>query len=124
MSAHAWTGLGVGADAGEAPDLEAYVAEAVSLRDHLERQAAILLADPAERLIGAALIDALDEAGYFVGSVAEIAERLGAAAERVERVLDAHADASSRPGCSRASSPSVSRCSSRSATVSIRRCRP
>ena len=28
LSAHAWTGLGVGADAGEAPDLEAYVAEA------------------------------------------------------------------------------------------------
>jgi RNA polymerase sigma-54 factor len=86
LSAHAWTGLGVGADT-EAPDLEAYVAEAVTLRDHLERQAAILLADPAERLIGAALIDALDEAGYFVGSVAEIAERLGAAAQRVERVL-------------------------------------
>ncbi len=87
LSAHAWTGLGVGADAGEAPDLEAYVAEAVTLGDYLQRQAAILLADPAERLIGAALIDALDEAGYFVGSIAEIADRLGAAAEHVERLL-------------------------------------
>jgi RNA polymerase sigma-54 factor len=87
LSAHAWTGLGVGADAGEAPDLEAYVAESLSLRDHLQRQGAILIADPAERIIGAALIDALDEAGYFVGSIAEIADRLGAAAERVERVL-------------------------------------
>ena len=87
LSAHAWTGLGVGADAGEAPDLEAYVAEAATLGDHLQRQAAILLADPAERLIGAALIDALDDAGYFVGSIAEIADRLGAAAERVERLL-------------------------------------
>ncbi len=87
LSAHAWTGLGVGADAGEAPDLEAYVAESATLRDHLERQAAILLTDPAERIIGAALIDALDEAGYFVGSAAEIAERLGAPAQRVERVL-------------------------------------
>jgi RNA polymerase sigma-54 factor len=87
LSAHAWTGVGAGHDAGEAPDLEAYVAEAQSLRDHLERQAAILLADPAERMIGAALIDALDEAGYFVGSIAEIAERLGAEADRVERVL-------------------------------------
>ena len=28
LSAHSWTGLGVGSDAGEAPDLEAYVAEA------------------------------------------------------------------------------------------------
>ena len=89
LSALAWTGVGAGAghDAGEAPDLEAYVAESISLRDHLERQAAILLADPAERMIGAALIDALDEAGYFVGSTGEVAERLGADVERVERVL-------------------------------------
>ncbi len=87
LSAHAWTGVGSGPDAGEAPDFEAYVAEVVSLRDHLERQAAILLPDPAERIIGAALIDGLDEAGYFVGSIAEIAERLGADIDRVERVL-------------------------------------
>jgi RNA polymerase sigma-54 factor len=86
LTAHSWTGVG-GGDAGEAPDLEAYVAETLSLRDHLERQAAILLADPAERLIGAALIDALDEAGYFAGSVIEIAERLGASAGIVESVL-------------------------------------
>src|SRR3984957_8117816 len=87
LSANAWTGVGASPDAGEAPDLEAYVAEAVSLRDHLERQAAILLPDPAERMIGAALIDALDEAGYVVGSIEEIAERLGAEVGHVERVL-------------------------------------
>src|SRR6202044_315921 len=68
-------------------DPEAYVGEAVSLRDHLERQAAILLPDPAERMIGAALIDALDEAGYVVGSIEEIAERLRADGHPVERVL-------------------------------------
>jgi RNA polymerase sigma-54 factor len=87
LSAHAWTGVGAGGDAGEAPDLEAYVAETLSLRDHLERQAAILLVDPAERMIAAALIDALDDAGYFVGSLSEIAERLGAEVEQVERLL-------------------------------------
>ena len=87
MSASAWTGVGAGPDTGDAPDFEAYVAESVTLRDHLERQAAILLPDPAERMIGAALIDALDEAGYFVGSIADIAERLGADVETVERVL-------------------------------------
>src|SRR5271166_195997 len=78
LSAHSWTGIGVGAgsDAGEAPDLEAFVAETLSLHDHLQRQASILIADPIERLIGAALIDGLDEAGYFVGSIAEIAQRL------------------------------------------------
>ncbi len=87
LSAQAWTGVGASPDTGEAPDLEAYVAETLSLRDHLERQAAILLPDPAERIIGAALIDALDEAGYFIGSIADIAERLGARVEQVERVL-------------------------------------
>ncbi len=87
LSANAWTGLGGGSDAGEAPDLEAYVAESLTLRDHLQRQAAIAIADPAERLIGAALIDALDDAGYFVGSIAETADRLGTTVERVERVL-------------------------------------
>jgi RNA polymerase sigma-54 factor len=84
---NAWSGTGSGGDTGETPDLEAYVAEAVSLREHLERQAAILLPDPGERLIGAALIDGLDEAGYFIGSLTEIAERLGSDAETVERLL-------------------------------------
>src|SRR5271169_503088 len=87
LTAHSWTGVGAGSDAGEAPDLEAYVAETLSLRDHLLRQASILIADPVERLIGAALIDGLDEAGYFVGSVAEIAQRLGAGPGLVESVL-------------------------------------
>ena len=87
LTAQSWTGVGAGSDAGEAPDLEAYVAETLSLQDHLLRQASILIADPIERLIGAALIDGLDEAGYFVGSVAEIAQRLGAAPELVESVL-------------------------------------
>ena len=87
LTASSWTGIGGGWDPGEAPDLEAYVAEAVSLRDHLERQAAILLADPIERMIAAALIDGLDEAGYFVGSLAEIADRLRTSAETVERLL-------------------------------------
>ena len=92
-SASPWTGdsLSVGAWAGaaggDAPDLEAYVAETASLSEHLHRQAAILFADPADRMIGAALIDALDEAGYFIGSAAEIAERLGTTGANVERVL-------------------------------------
>ncbi len=87
LSASSWSGVGGGFDPADAPDLEAYVSETLSLRDHLQRQAAILLADPSERLIGAALIDGLDEAGYFVGSTAEIAERLGTGVEAVEAVL-------------------------------------
>src|SRR6516162_5849479 len=38
LSTHSWTGVGAGSDAGEAPDLEAYVAETLSLHDHLLRQ--------------------------------------------------------------------------------------
>jgi RNA polymerase sigma-54 factor len=88
LSVNCWTGLGGGGfDPGDQPDLEAYVAEALSLREHLGRQAAILLTDPAERMIGAAMIDGLDEAGYFVGSLVEIAEKLGTTAETVESVL-------------------------------------
>jgi RNA polymerase sigma-54 factor len=87
LSVNSWSGTGGGGDSYEPPDLEAYVAEAVSLREHLERQAGILLPDPRERLIGAALIDGLDEAGYFTGSLKEIAERLGTDAETVEGVL-------------------------------------
>ena len=88
LSATSWTGMGGGgSDSGDAPDLEAYVAETVSLHEHLERQAGVLLVDPVERMIGAALIDGLDEAGYFVGSPEAIAERLGATVEAVESVL-------------------------------------
>src|SRR5271165_6760967 len=91
LSVNSWSGVGGGGggggDSGEAADLEAYVAETLSLREHLARQAAILLVDPAERMIGSALIDGLDEAGYFIGSLTEIAEKLGTDAETVERVL-------------------------------------
>ena len=68
-------------------DLDAYVAESLSLREHLARQTAVLLADPAERMIAAALIDGVDDSGYFVGSLIEIAERLGASADVAERLL-------------------------------------
>ena len=43
---------------------------------------------PIERMIAAALIDAIDEAGYLTGSLAEIAERLGAPLAQVEAVLE------------------------------------
>jgi RNA polymerase sigma-54 factor len=87
LSATSWTGAPGRAGDEDAPDLEAYVAAPVSLREHLTRQAAIVLRDPADRMIAAALIDALDESGYLTASVAEIAERLGAPARRVEATL-------------------------------------
>jgi RNA polymerase sigma-54 factor len=85
LSAASWTGVAAGG--GEAPNLEAYAAAPVSLAEHLERQAAIILTEPADLMIGRALIDALDEAGYLSASPAEIAERLGAPLTRIEAVL-------------------------------------
>lgn len=42
LTAGAWTGVGGGgSDISDAPNLEAYVAETLSLREHLERQAGV-----------------------------------------------------------------------------------
>ncbi len=87
LSAASWCGVPGGGGDGEAPNLEAYAAAEVSLAEHLERQAAVLFTDPADLMIARALIDGLDEAGYLAASLAEIAERLGAPASRVEQIL-------------------------------------
>jgi RNA polymerase sigma-54 factor len=87
LSATSWTGVAGGGADGEAPNLEAYAAAQVTLAEHLERQAAVLLTDVGDMMIGRALIDALDEAGYLTLATSEIAERLGARTERVDAVL-------------------------------------
>jgi len=88
LSASAWTGgAGAGAGDGEAPNLEAYVAAKPTLAEHLAEQLNIACADPTDRMIGRALIDSLDEAGYFRDDLAETADRLGAAPARVESLL-------------------------------------
>lgn len=58
-----------------------------SLRDHLGAQLDLAMTDPADRLIGSHLIDAVDDSGYLCEPVPEIAERLGVAVARVEQVL-------------------------------------
>jgi RNA polymerase sigma-54 factor len=65
---------------------EAFVAEEVSLADHLTRQLGLAVTDPALRLIGHALINEIDEAGYLAG-IEGVADRLGAPLPRVEEVL-------------------------------------
>jgi RNA polymerase sigma-54 factor len=87
LSATSWTGVGAGAADGEAPNLESYATAPITLPDHLERQAAVVLTDPGDMMIGRALIDGLDEAGYLAVPLSEIAERLGAPPARVEAVL-------------------------------------
>lgn len=84
-----WAALGQGtrANADEDSNLEAYVAEERTLRDHLTEQLVLAFADPARRLIGQHLIDMTDEAGYLRGDLASLAELLGAPLELVEETL-------------------------------------
>ena len=71
----------------EAPDLDQFVAARPSLADHLNAQVALLLSDPAERLIANFLIDGLNEAGYLAIELEAIAEQLGAPLATIEAVL-------------------------------------
>ncbi len=88
LSATSWSGVGSGSGgSGEAPDLEAYVAEALSLQDHVLAQFHLAATDPVDRLIGSALVDGLDDAGYLAESVEDVADRLGVSTDRVEAVL-------------------------------------
>jgi RNA polymerase sigma-54 factor len=87
LSANSWTGAsGAGSD-GETPNLEAYVAADASLHDHLAEQLALASADARDRLIGHAIIDAIDETGYLREDVDEIALRLDADPVRAAAVL-------------------------------------
>ncbi len=64
------------------------MSEEKSLRQHLLDQLHIETHDNRDQMIGALLIDRLDESGYLREDPAHIAERLGCSAERVERLLN------------------------------------
>jgi RNA polymerase sigma-54 factor len=68
-------------------NLEAFVAEEKSLTDHLSDQLGLAVSDPALRLIGTAIVNEIDEAGYLRADLAGIAERLGAPMALAEEAL-------------------------------------
>ncbi|MCX5513656.1 RNA polymerase sigma-54 factor [Kaistia algarum] len=68
-------------------NLEAFVAEEKSLADILGDQLGLAIGDAKLRLIGYALIDEVDAAGYMRGDLGAIADRLGADIATVEQVL-------------------------------------
>ncbi len=68
-------------------NIEAFVANELSLHQHLSEQMPLVLKEPAERLIGQYLIDMVDEAGYLPGDLSLLPEKLGAPPELVDRVL-------------------------------------
>jgi RNA polymerase sigma-54 factor len=74
-------------DESDGPNLEEFVAATRSLADHLTEQLHLMVTDPAERLIGAHLIHMVDESGYLLGSLDDVAVRLGAPQALVDKVL-------------------------------------
>lgn len=58
-----------------------------TLREHLEEQFHCAFPDPRDRMIGALLIDLVDESGYIRDGQEELAARLGCAPERVGQLL-------------------------------------
>lgn len=76
-------------EAGEAPDIDQFVASRPLLSDHLENQANMILRTAADRLIARYLIDGLNEAGYLTSDLDAVADQLGAERADVEAVLEA-----------------------------------
>jgi RNA polymerase sigma-54 factor len=88
LSATSWSGSsGAGAGDGEAANLEAHATAQITLKEHLSGQLTLATKDPVDRMIGHVLIDSIDDAGYYAGSLAETADRLQVPIERVERIL-------------------------------------
>jgi RNA polymerase sigma-54 factor len=87
LSATSWSGSSSPSGEGEVANLEAYVASELSLKDHLAAQLALVTTGNIDRMIGHALIDAIDESGYLAENIADIAERLGTSLEAVEIIL-------------------------------------
>ena len=70
------------------PDFDNIAARDVTLREHLQGQVNVDLADPVDRMIAAHLIEMLDDAGYLGGDPAQVAITLGCDPERVELTLE------------------------------------
>ena len=82
-----WSTVGSGGGFDDLPDLDGRLAADLTLHEHLQVQLDLATADPAERLIGRFVIDAINEAGYLSETVDTIAERLATEPRFVERVL-------------------------------------
>jgi RNA polymerase sigma-54 factor len=79
-------GGGGGGSEGDGPDFDSFAAQGVSLHEHLLAQAGERLG-AADLLIALAIIELIEETGWFGGTCLELATRLGVARAEVERVL-------------------------------------
>ncbi|NIJ40727.1 RNA polymerase sigma-54 factor [Parvibaculum indicum] len=86
-----WQSLRTSGGGGQGSDeysFEATLTREATLSEHLTEQMQMSLKVPQDRLIGAYLIDQVNEAGYITADMEEIAERLGAEIEDVLSVLE------------------------------------
>lgn len=67
--------------------LENTAAHDITLREHLLTQLAVDITDPVQRMIGAYLVDLVDESGYIKEDLKSAAEKLGVELAEVEAVL-------------------------------------
>ena len=83
-----WRGGGRGGDFEDRDDgSDQSVARPKTLREHLLEQISIDLAQPVDRIIGAHLVDLIDEAGYLPGDLSLVATTLDCPLERIEATL-------------------------------------
>jgi len=83
-----WSQAGSGKGFDELPEIEDSLSRDISLSEHLDAQLSAAGVTPVERMIGAALIDAVDEWGYFRGDTLDVAMTLGCEESEVVRVLE------------------------------------
>ncbi len=76
-------------DSDDALSLEATLTRGANLHEHLAAQLSVACTDARDRLIGAYLIDAIDEAGYLTVDLTAAAQHLAVPATVVEGVLKA-----------------------------------
>lgn len=85
-----WDGAGSGGRSdfgGDERSVDETLSQSVSLRDHLVSQLDLDISAPSDRMVGMALIDSLDDAGWLTADLAEIADGLGTTVAHVEAVL-------------------------------------
>ncbi|HEX8639898.1 MAG TPA: RNA polymerase factor sigma-54 [Allosphingosinicella sp.] len=81
------TGAGGGVGGSEdGPDFDSFAGDGMSLHDHLRHQAGECLSGR-DFLIAEQIIEQIDETGWFLASLLDIAQRLGVPLHEVERVL-------------------------------------
>ena len=113
---------GIASGSGEGADFDSFAGASVSLHDHLLAQAGESLSGT-DLIIAAQIIEQIDETGYFLASLLDIAHRLEAPVGEVERVLRDGPDASTRPESAPARSPNAWPSRRRRPTATIRRWR-